>query len=199
MPPMIYRLVNISSYSLKCCKADTANLCAISSIFLSSRGTASATSKRHNSIASSLENDCGNGKFLFNPQCQNTDANAIGDGSALAPVGLQEGGKQTIINQEEEAPPVTPNPPPEEEKCNQATIGFVALYDVTMDADLGNLKIGDEICLSGNLQNPFGIQDAFDVTDPVVSGSPVRLLVLNQPANGCADFGSPPARSGLLL
>ena len=118
------------------------------------------------------------------------DANAIGDGSALAPVGLQEGGNQTIINQ---TPPVTPNPPPEEEACNQATIGFVALYDVTLDADLGGVVVaGDELCLSGagsNHDRPLGgPQTAFDVTHP--SSSPFNVVVV-EPIEGVCG-GTPP-------
>ena len=162
-------------------------------LLASAAGSASATSKRHNSIASSLENDCGNGKFLFNPQCQNTDASAIGDGSALAPVGLQEGGNQKIINQEEEAPPVTP--PPQETGCNQAVTGFVALYDVILDQNLGGVHVaGNHLCLSGDgligNNNPFGFQNAFDVETGTVPADAFRVSVV-EPIEGVCG-GTPP-------
>ena len=59
-------------------------------LFVSSTGNAFARSS--NSQATSQDEKCGNGDFPFNPQCLNVDASSIGDGSAQAPVGLQEGG-----------------------------------------------------------------------------------------------------------
>ena len=61
-------------------------------VLASSTGNAFASYKTRNSQATSQADACGNGKFPFNPQCLNVDASSIGDGSAQAPVGLQEGG-----------------------------------------------------------------------------------------------------------
>ena len=104
-----------------------------------------------------------------------------------------------ILNNSNNSPAGTPpveNPPPEEEACNPDTIGFVALYDVTLEGDLGGVVvIGDELCLSGDGAGdrhdvPFGIQDAFDVTHP--SSSPFPVLVLDEPVSGCSNLGQAP-------
>jgi uncharacterized protein (TIGR01732 family) len=45
------------------------------------------------SQVASLDNDCGNGSFLFNVLCQNLESQTQGDGNAINVIGVQTGGE----------------------------------------------------------------------------------------------------------
>ena len=128
-------------------------------LLATSNGNAFARS--HNSQATAQDDHCGNGDFPFNPQCLNVDASSIGDGSAQAPVGLQEGGfairvvNVTINNVTTPTPVNPPGPSPESKGCDSAT----TVYDAQLSQQLGpstgrHFIVGSEVCLQKPGQNP---------------------------------------------